>query len=45
MDERSAVVVGAGVGGLATAVALVNAGWRVRILERHDRLRADGAAL
>ncbi|MEV0648714.1 FAD-dependent monooxygenase [Phytomonospora sp. NPDC050363] len=45
MDERSAVVVGAGVGGLAAAVALVNAGWRVQILERHDRLRADGAAL
>jgi len=45
MDERSAVVVGAGVGGLAAAVALVNAGWRVQILEKHDRLRADGAGL
>ncbi|GLZ75325.1 FAD-dependent oxidoreductase [Actinorhabdospora filicis] len=45
MSERSAVVVGAGVGGLATAVALTGAGWRVQVLERHERLRADGAGL
>ncbi|GIF95186.1 FAD-dependent oxidoreductase [Catellatospora citrea] len=42
---RSAVVVGAGVGGLATAGALARTGWRVTLLERADRLRADPAAL
>lgn len=42
---RSAVVVGAGVGGLATAGALARSGWRVTLLERADRLRAEPAAL
>src|SRR5881394_3450950 len=42
---RSAVVVGAGVGGLAVAGALARSGWRVTLLERNDRLRGDSAAL
>ena len=42
---RSAVVVGAGVGGLAVAGALARTGWRVTLLERNDRLRGDSAAL
>jgi 2-polyprenyl-6-methoxyphenol hydroxylase-like FAD-dependent oxidoreductase len=42
---RSAVVVGAGVGGLAAAGALARTGWQVTLLERADRLRADRAAL
>lgn len=42
---RRAVVVGAGVGGLATAGALARTGWSVTLLERSDRLRADPAAL
>ncbi|MEV0458953.1 FAD-dependent oxidoreductase, partial [Catellatospora methionotrophica] len=42
---RSAVVVGAGIGGLATAGALARTGWQVTLLERADRLRADPAAL
>lgn len=41
----SAVVVGAGVGGLAIAGALGRAGWRVTLLEQADRLRAAPAAL
>jgi 2-polyprenyl-6-methoxyphenol hydroxylase-like FAD-dependent oxidoreductase len=40
-----AVVVGAGVGGLAAAGALARNGWKVTLLERNDRLRADPAAL
>ncbi|WP_027345312.1 FAD-dependent monooxygenase [Hamadaea tsunoensis] len=40
-----AVVVGAGVGGLAAAGALARNGWRVTLLEQGDRLRADPAAL
>jgi 2-polyprenyl-6-methoxyphenol hydroxylase-like FAD-dependent oxidoreductase len=38
-------VVGAGVGGLAAAGALARAGWRVILLERADRLRAEPTAL
>lgn len=41
----SAVVVGAGVGGLAAAGALARAGWQVSLLDKADRLRADPAAL
>jgi 2-polyprenyl-6-methoxyphenol hydroxylase-like FAD-dependent oxidoreductase len=42
---RSAVVVGAGVAGLATAGALARTGWSVTLLERADRLRPGRAAL
>lgn len=42
---RTAVVVGAGVGGLAAAGALARSGWQVTLLERGDRLRGNGAAL
>ena len=34
---RPAVVIGAGIGGLATAIRLAAAGWSVTLLERHDR--------
>lgn len=42
---RTAVVVGGGVGGLATAGALTRTGWHVTLLERDERLRGSGAAL
>lgn len=42
---RSAVVVGAGFGGLAAAGALARTGWRVTLLERSERLRAEPTAL
>jgi 2-polyprenyl-6-methoxyphenol hydroxylase-like FAD-dependent oxidoreductase len=41
---RTAVVVGAGVAGLAAAGALVRAGWRVTLIERGERLRGTGTA-
>ncbi len=41
----SAVVIGAGIGGLAVSGALARAGWQVTLLERNDRLRGDHAAL
>lgn len=41
---RTAVVVGAGVGGLAAAGALAKSGWQVTLLERGTRLRGNGAA-
>jgi 2-polyprenyl-6-methoxyphenol hydroxylase-like FAD-dependent oxidoreductase len=42
---RSAVVVGAGIGGLAVAGGLARTGWRVTLLERNERLRAEPTAL
>nr|BFE66162.1 FAD-dependent monooxygenase [Dactylosporangium thailandense] len=42
---RTAVVVGAGIGGLAAAGALARSGWKVTLLERDDRLRPGRAAL
>ncbi|MFD9409812.1 FAD-dependent oxidoreductase [Streptomyces sp. NPDC059989] len=39
-----AVVVGAGVGGLATAIGLRRAGWTVRVLERRTALERYGTA-
>ena len=40
-----AVVVGAGIAGLATAVALHNAGVSVRVLEAGSSLRQEGSAI
>ncbi|HET6529093.1 MAG TPA: FAD-dependent oxidoreductase, partial [Actinoplanes sp.] len=42
---RTAVVVGAGMAGLATAGALARAGWRVTVLERAERVAAPPTAL
>ncbi|WP_034091435.1 FAD-dependent oxidoreductase [Streptacidiphilus albus] len=40
----TAVVVGAGVGGLATAIGLRRAGWKVSVLERRAELERYGTA-
>ena len=42
---RTAVVVGAGMAGLATAGALARTGWQVTILERAERVAAPPTAL
>jgi 2-polyprenyl-6-methoxyphenol hydroxylase-like FAD-dependent oxidoreductase len=42
---RTALIVGAGIGGLAAALALKRAGWRVRVFERSDSPRELGFAL
>src|SRR5690349_19276341 len=44
-DARTAIVVGAGIGGLAAAIALTQRGWKVTVLERDSALDATGAAL
>jgi 2-polyprenyl-6-methoxyphenol hydroxylase-like FAD-dependent oxidoreductase len=44
-EPRVAVVVGAGIGGLAAGVALQHTGWRVRIFERAANPRELGFAL
>jgi 2-polyprenyl-6-methoxyphenol hydroxylase-like FAD-dependent oxidoreductase len=44
-DTRTALVVGAGIGGLASAVALRHAGWRVRVHEQASSARTLGFAL
>jgi 2-polyprenyl-6-methoxyphenol hydroxylase-like FAD-dependent oxidoreductase len=41
---RTAVVVGAGVAGLAAAGALAKAGWQVTLIEQGERLRGTGGA-
>jgi 2-polyprenyl-6-methoxyphenol hydroxylase-like FAD-dependent oxidoreductase len=42
---RTAVVVGAGISGLASAGALARSGWQVTLLERGDRVRPGPTAL
>ncbi|MFI7699968.1 FAD-dependent monooxygenase [Nonomuraea sp. NPDC049480] len=42
---RQAIVVGAGIGGLATAVALHRIGWQAVVLERAAELREIGAGM
>jgi 2-polyprenyl-6-methoxyphenol hydroxylase-like FAD-dependent oxidoreductase len=42
---RSALIVGAGIGGLSAAIALRKAGWEVRIFERSASLRELGFGL
>ncbi len=42
---RQAVVVGAGIGGLASALALIRAGWQVRVLERAEVPGEVGAGI
>ncbi|WP_037682569.1 FAD-dependent monooxygenase [Streptomyces cellulosae] len=43
--ERSAIVVGGGIGGLAAGVALTRSGWQVRVLERSGAFGEVGAGL
>jgi 2-polyprenyl-6-methoxyphenol hydroxylase-like FAD-dependent oxidoreductase len=42
---RTAVIIGAGIGGLAAAQALIRRGWRVRVLERARDLGGAGSGL
>ena len=44
MSERTALIVGAGIGGLTAGVALRRAGWRIRIFERAANPRELGFA-
>jgi 2-polyprenyl-6-methoxyphenol hydroxylase-like FAD-dependent oxidoreductase len=43
--ERTAIIAGGGIGGLATAVALGRRGWRVEVLERAPAIGDVGAGL
>src|SRR4029450_8365762 len=45
MADRTALIVGAGIGGLAAALALTPAGWHVRVFERAATPRELGFAL
>ena len=45
MSQRRALIVGAGIGGLAAAIALDRTGWRVRVFERAANPRELGFAL
>ena len=43
--QRTALIVGAGIGGLAAGLALQRVGWHVRIFERAATVRELGFAL
>ncbi|MGQ4599048.1 FAD-dependent monooxygenase [Nocardia sp. R6R-6] len=43
--QSHAVIVGAGIGGLGTAVGLRRAGWRVTVLERASEITPGGAGI
>lgn len=43
--DQSALIAGAGIGGLATAITLRQAGMRVRVVERRPLLSEEGAGL
>jgi len=45
MSERNAIVIGAGIGGLAVAAGLCRNGWRVTVLEQVPQLSAAGAGI
>ncbi|KAL5703633.1 hypothetical protein ACHQM5_022161 [Ranunculus cassubicifolius] len=45
MEDEEVVIVGGGIAGLATALALKHIGIQSLVLERSDKLRATGAAL
>lgn len=45
MSEQEVVIVGAGIAGLATALALKKVGIKSLVLERAEELRSTGAAL
>jgi len=45
MQNRRAVVVGAGVAGLASAIVLSKLGWRVALLERRERLKGENLGM
>jgi FAD-dependent urate hydroxylase len=44
-QQRSCLIVGAGIAGLATALALHLSGWRLRVLESRAELPPDGATI
>ena len=45
MEEHDVVIVGAGIAGLATAIALKRVGVKALVLEKSEGLRATGAAI
>lgn len=44
-SKGKAVIIGTGIGGLATAVALQRTGWKVHLFEQADELRVGGSGL
>lgn len=45
MSEKTAIVVGAGIGGLAAAIGLDRAGWNVSVLEQATEVGGTGAGI
>jgi 2-polyprenyl-6-methoxyphenol hydroxylase-like FAD-dependent oxidoreductase len=45
VSERTAIVIGGGIGGLAVAAGLSRTGWRVTVFEQAPRFAALGAGI
>jgi len=45
MSDKTIAIIGAGIGGVATGVALRQAGFSVKIFERANHLREAGAGM
>ncbi|HEY4922272.1 MAG TPA: FAD-dependent oxidoreductase, partial [Xanthobacteraceae bacterium] len=45
MSARTIVIAGAGIGGLTTALALAQKGFRVALLDKAEKLEATGAGI
>lgn len=45
MEARKAIIIGGGIGGLATAIALHRAGWHVKVLEQAPKFGEVGAGI
>jgi salicylate hydroxylase len=45
MGQRAAAIIGAGIGGLTAALALLRRGWRVRLYEQAQSLQEVGAGI
>ncbi|WP_028535289.1 bifunctional tRNA (5-methylaminomethyl-2-thiouridine)(34)-methyltransferase MnmD/FAD-dependent 5-carboxymethylaminomethyl-2-thiouridine(34) oxidoreductase MnmC [Paludibacterium yongneupense] len=43
LKERSAIVIGGGIAGAASAYSLARRGWQVTLLERHDALASEAS--
>lgn len=44
-EQKRAIVIGGGIGGLATAIALQQADWQVKVFERAETIDAVGAGI
>jgi len=42
-NDKTAIIVGAGIAGLTTALAMINKGWQVTLIDRHDEVAQEAS--